>query len=522
MKVIVNIECEGPEGYGELTIQGRSLHEKVTFPQKGKVVDGGSIPSRIREAIKGTCCPKKGSTRVLIADAGSDDADVAGKSGSSFSDLQGEPNADSVRSEGNIQDVPKKGPSWASIVDAKPDDEDSTNTAEADGVQPDAIEDAGRPKCAGKVAYVSAVNDRDAVRDNPAIADAKENTESRYKVSLTTGKDGFTGVAGSRICNKGLIREWVRIRSNVPDRSGNGSVQPAGPKESSGVAVQATTVKMMGVVVGPISDKSQSTSDREGSALPKPPMLILGLGDDDFPPIRPMSDLGATIKASKLVSESKKKMDGPEVNASLISANTRPQPFRIGSKFDNKFDGRGNGATTAVLHSDDHKVSHKGRSLFANCPKSCSPLAYYNPSTLDGKVTINPPPEAVVEGVGIWEGRLVGQFLDKRLPLHVVKSFVGRLWGKHEIPEISTTDNGLYIFRFKDLDARDWVLENGPWYFAGRPIILRFWKPDMEMLNVQITSLPIWVKFFNIPLEYWTVTSLGYIASVVGIPLHFR
>ena len=40
------------------------------------------------------------------------------------------------------------------------------------------------------------------------------------------------------------------------------------------------------------------------------------------------------------------------------------------------------------------------------------------------------------------------------------------------------------------------------------------------MLNVQLTSLSIWVKFFNIPLEYWTVTSLGYIASAVGIPLH--
>ena len=232
-----------------------------------------------------------------------------------------------------------------------------------------------------------------------------------------------------------------------------------------------------------------------------------------------------SIIESIIVHPSMISQDGPvqvgaEVNASLISANTRPQPVRIGSKFDNKFDGRGNGATAAVLHSNDHKVSHKWRSLFANRPKSCSQLAYYNPSTLDGKVTINPPPEAVVEGVGIWEGSLVGQFLDKRLPLHLVKSFVGRLWGNHEIPEISTTDNGLYIFRFKDLDARDWVLENGPWYFAGRPNILRFWKPGMEMLNVQITSLPIWVKFFNIPLEYWTVTSLGYIASAVGIPLH--
>ena len=40
------------------------------------------------------------------------------------------------------------------------------------------------------------------------------------------------------------------------------------------------------------------------------------------------------------------------------------------------------------------------------------------------------------------------------------------------------------------------------------------------MLNIQLTSIPIWVKFFNIPLEYWTNTSLGYIASVVGNPLH--
>ena len=42
----------------------------------------------------------------------------------------------------------------------------------------------------------------------------------------------------------------------------------------------------------------------------------------------------------------------------------------------------------------------------------------------------------------------------------------------------------------------------------------------MDMLNIQLTSIPIWVKFYNIPLEYWTNTSLGHIASVVGNPLH--
>ena len=96
---------------------------------------------------------------------------------------------------------------------------------------------------------------------------------------------------------------------------------------------------------------------------------------------------------------------------------------------------------------------------------------FSTPSRVDGKKIINLPAEAVLEGVGLWEGCLVGQFLDKRLPLHVVRSIVDRLWGKHEMPEITTID-GLYIFRFSDRNARDWVLENGPWYFSRRPIIL--------------------------------------------------
>ena len=384
--------------------------------------------------------------------------------------------ADPVRSEGNIQDIPRKSPSWASIVDAKLVEEDSTTTADADGAHLDAIDDAGRPRFTGKGAHGSAdgnVNAGDAVRVKPVIAGTKGNAESRYKVSSLTGKDGTTGVAGSRICKKGPIREWVKTKRNVPE---SGEIVDSSvawdfsdPKNPNGKGVQTR----QGAVSERVCPASAGIKEN-AEVLQSTP--VLGLGVEDFPPIRPLSVSGASIEASKLKSGSEK----------------------------------GRGAT----------VTHNWRSLFVKRPKSCSTLAFYKPSKLDGKVTVNPPPEAVAEGVGLWEGSLVGQFFDKRLPVHVVKSFVERLWGKHEIPAISTTDNGWYIFRFRDMVARDWVLDNGPWYFAGRPIILRLWKPGMEMLNAQITSIPIWVKFFNIPLEYWTVTSLGYIASVVGIPMH--
>ena len=160
------------------------------------------------------------------------------------------------------------------------------------------------------------------------------------------------------------------------------------------------------------------------------------------------------------------------------------------------------------------------KTLFSVHAKTSGPLQFSRLHRTDGKLVVRPSAEAMMEGIDMWKGCLVGQFLDKRLPFPVVRSLVDKLWGKKEMPDISTIENGLYFFRFRDPDARDWVTESGPWHLAGRPFILRAWKPGMDMLNIQFTTIPIWVKFYNIPLEYWTNTSLGYIASVVGNPLH--
>ena len=92
---------------------------------------------------------------------------------------------------------------------------------------------------------------------------------------------------------------------------------------------------------------------------------------------------------------------------------------------------------------------------------------------IDGKLVVKPPAEVVVEGIDMWKRCLVGQLLDKRLPFPVVRSLVDKLWGKKEMLDISTTENGLYFFRFRDPDARDWVMESGPWHLAGRTFILR-------------------------------------------------
>ena len=532
------LTMDGSEGCGGLATVDHQVQTWVSLPQKGKVVDGGHFPStdlaitRSNLSKKGSFCPSglndadpavngaitgqasrlcralksvyedpDGTNSTADAASGTIDAAVTGEIVGCVA--QGSDGADVAVYEGLSSDLKRSdsdlvkyerrkqvSPSWATIVGASSDEDFSSDTA-------------------------------DAVKVFPAVADAMDNAVGQSKVRSVAGNAWNADVAGSGVRKKGPARVWVKCPMKRISPT-NGSVS------CSGREGLATSVNQTRLAAGPITDINP-TSDLRGSDPQGPGSGLfeekihpgfssLGLGDEDFPPIKPLSDLGTSRDASIYVDGSKTKAS-TEVKASMITVPSRSQPVPLDPSTAKRVFGKGRGDSAAALQSNDFKFSH-WRSLFVNRPKSFSPLAFFNPTIVNGKVTINPPAEAVAEGIGLWEESVVGQFFHKRLPLHVVRSFVERLWGKHEIPEISTTDNGLYIFRFKDPEARDWVLENGPWYLVGRPIILRSWKPGMEMLNVHITSLPIWVKFFNIPLEYWTVTSLGYIASTVGIPLH--
>ena len=116
---------------------------------------------------------------------------------------------------------------------------------------------------------------------------------------------------------------------------------------------------------------------------------------------------------------------------------------------------------TSWIRKGDREPIKYWNNLFSAPIRSNPKLDFYAPACVDGVPEIHPPDEAVFEGVNMWKGCLVGHFLYKRLPIHVVRATVNKLWGKHEMPEISTTDNRLYLFRFRDMDARDWVMENG-------------------------------------------------------------
>ena len=54
-----------------------------------------------------------------------------------------------------------------------------------------------------------------------------------------------------------------------------------------------------------------------------------------------------------------------------------------------------------------------------------------------------------------------------------VNTIAKKLWGIWGLIEVLANDKGFFFFKFSDANSCMEVLENGPWHFAGRTLILK-------------------------------------------------
>ncbi|KAF5201889.1 hypothetical protein FRX31_008524 [Thalictrum thalictroides] len=69
-----------------------------------------------------------------------------------------------------------------------------------------------------------------------------------------------------------------------------------------------------------------------------------------------------------------------------------------------------------------------------------------------------------------------------------------------------------------DLD-RKMALEMGSIFIGGKLFVVRPWGKEVEKDRKLMNTIPIWVKFTNVPRELWTTTCLAYMASTLGKPV---
>ncbi|GMP85741.1 hypothetical protein CsSME_00038783 [Camellia sinensis var. sinensis] len=158
-------------------------------------------------------------------------------------------------------------------------------------------------------------------------------------------------------------------------------------------------------------------------------------------------------------------------------------------------------------------VEKSWASVVASNQRSSVKLRYFPPSVVENDIVIDLPKRDDIEKC---EATLVGHFLGKNMNIAYIRAQASRLWKNKGLKSVLSTANGFVFFMFDIIDSSTAVLEDGPWFIGGHFIVLKKWHSMMKLSKDQLDKIPIWVKLFNVPMEYWDDDDLSRIASAIG------
>lgn len=118
----------------------------------------------------------------------------------------------------------------------------------------------------------------------------------------------------------------------------------------------------------------------------------------------------------------------------------------------------------------------------------------------------------------LWKLCLIGYVAGKFLGFTALNKFIVSS-SKCNV-KLTMHDSSWLVFTFSSKVDKLVVLNGGLYSIFGRPLILKTMPEYFDFTASDMTRVPIWVRFPNLPLKCWSPTCLSKIASVIGKPSH--
>ena len=126
-------------------------------------------------------------------------------------------------------------------------------------------------------------------------------------------------------------------------------------------------------------------------------------------------------------------------------------------------------------------------------------------------------PEDIQPKFEIWNFCVVGYVSGKSPGYRALNSIISNVW-KCEAT-LTIHDSGWLVYRFKTEEDELTVLQGGPYLVYGRPLVLRPMAKFFHFSSEEMSRVPVWVKFPNLPLCCWSPVCLSKITSILGKPI---
>ncbi|XP_019260681.1 PREDICTED: uncharacterized protein LOC109238650 [Nicotiana attenuata] len=147
-------------------------------------------------------------------------------------------------------------------------------------------------------------------------------------------------------------------------------------------------------------------------------------------------------------------------------------------------------------------------------------LSFIAPIIKNGEVTVELCKEEIEEETQKWKLALILYVVGGSPTIGAMERYIASVWNFVAKPKAYFHNDGYFVVRFNSIEDRDEVLYLGPHMLNNMPIIVKMWSGDFDFNKEVLQTIPVWVKYPNLPLNCWGKRSLSRISSGLGIPLY--
>lgn len=77
-------------------------------------------------------------------------------------------------------------------------------------------------------------------------------------------------------------------------------------------------------------------------------------------------------------------------------------------------------------------------------------------------------------------------------------------------------EKDFFLIRFSLKEDYERVLKDGPWFVGVHYLSIRNWEPNFKPSMASITSIVVWVRLSELPIEYYKPSVLWELGQAIG------
>ncbi|XP_023901062.1 uncharacterized protein LOC112012924 [Quercus suber] len=115
-----------------------------------------------------------------------------------------------------------------------------------------------------------------------------------------------------------------------------------------------------------------------------------------------------------------------------------------------------------------------------------------------------------------WARALIVKVYGRTVGFNFLQQKLFALWKLKGRLDYVDLNKDFYLVKFSAMDDYDLVLDKGPWFIGEHFLSIRPWFPNFKPCSTDVSSIAVWVRLNELPIEYYQVEALKEIGSTIG------